>query len=138
MTRTSMETRFRTADALNLAFLQNAQKLGLQRQRHLADLVQKNSAAVGLLEQSDARIDGSGEGSLGVAEEFGFEQMIGKRGAIHGNHSGSGPAAGHMQRARGHFLAGAGFAGDQNGGAPVADQFDDLDYLTHGAAGADQ
>ena len=29
--------------------------------------------------------------------------------------------AGQVQSARGHFLAGAGFAGDQNSGAPVTD-----------------
>ena len=88
-----MGKRFRAADALDLALLQNAQQLGLQRQRHLADFVQKNRAAVRLFEQSDARVDGSGEGSLGVAEELGFEQMIGKRGAIDGDHSGRRPAA---------------------------------------------
>ena len=129
---------FRTADALDLAFLQNAQQLGLQRQRHLADFIQKDGAAMRLFEQSNACIDGSREGALGVAEEFGFEQMIGKSGAVDRNHPGRRPVARHVQRARGYFLAGAGFAGDQNGGAAVADQFDDFDYFTHRRAGADQ
>ena len=38
------------ADALELAFLQDAQQLGLQLGRELADLVEKNRAAVGQLE----------------------------------------------------------------------------------------
>ena len=38
-----------------------------------------------------------------------------------------------MQRARGHFLAGAGFAGDQNRGTAGRDQLDDFDHLRIGA-----
>jgi len=80
--------RFRTADALDLSFLQHTQKLGLQGQWHLTDLVQKNCSPMRLLEQAHAGIHGSCEGSLGMAEELGFEEMIRKRGAIHGHHSG--------------------------------------------------
>src|ERR1700677_2441404 len=43
-----------------------------------------------------------------------------------------------MQSARGHFLAGPGFAREEYGGAAVADQFDDFHYFAHGAAGTDQ
>ncbi len=38
------------ADALELAFLQDAQQLGLDGRRHLADLVEEERAAVGELE----------------------------------------------------------------------------------------
>src|ERR1700722_9566007 len=67
--------RLRTADALDLALLQNAQQLDLQRERHFTDFVQKNGASMRLLEQPHTRVDGSRESSLGVAEEFRFEQM---------------------------------------------------------------
>ena len=43
------------ADALELALLQHAQQLGLQLERHLADLVEKQRAAVGQLEAPGGR-----------------------------------------------------------------------------------
>ena len=42
------------ADALDHAVLQEAQQLGLQRQRHVADLVEEQRAAVGDLDLADA------------------------------------------------------------------------------------
>ena len=45
--------RFVAADALDLAFFQHAQQLGLHVQRHVADLVEKNRAVIRLLEFSD-------------------------------------------------------------------------------------
>ena len=41
------------ADALDLALLEHAQQLGLQRDVELADLVEEDRAAVGLLEAAD-------------------------------------------------------------------------------------
>ena len=42
------------ADALDHAVLQEAQQLRLQRQRHVADLVEEQRAAVGDLDLADA------------------------------------------------------------------------------------
>ena len=42
--------RLAAADALHLALLQHAQQLGLHRQRHIADLIEKQRAAMRLLE----------------------------------------------------------------------------------------
>ena len=44
--------RRKRSHALHFLILQNAQKLGLRGQRHVADLVQEQSAAVGVLEQA--------------------------------------------------------------------------------------
>ena len=49
-TRTSTLMRAIAADALDLALLEHAQQLGLQRDVELADLVEEDGAAVGLLE----------------------------------------------------------------------------------------
>jgi hypothetical protein len=49
---------------------QHAQDLGLEVQRHVADLVQENGAGVRLLELADALADGPAEGSLLVTEEL--------------------------------------------------------------------
>ena len=42
------------ADRLEFLVLQHAQQLALQRQRHVADLVEKQRAAIGQLELADA------------------------------------------------------------------------------------
>ena len=44
------------AHAPELALLQHAQQLGLRAQRHLADLVQEDAAAVGQLEEALAPV----------------------------------------------------------------------------------
>src|SRR5262249_24062993 len=54
--------RLVAADALERLLLQDAQQLGLQRQRHVADLVQEQRAAADLLELADALAVGAGEG----------------------------------------------------------------------------
>jgi hypothetical protein len=64
------------ADALELAFLQNAQQLGLERARDVADFVEEEGAAVRLLEAPLARLDCAGEGAAFVAKEFRFEQSF--------------------------------------------------------------
>ena len=62
-----------------------AQQLGLQAGVHLADFVEQQGAAVGLLELADAAGDGAGEGALLVAEQFGFQQVLGDGGAVDGD-----------------------------------------------------
>ena len=62
-------------DGPHLALLQHAQELGLDRRRQLADLVEQDGAAVGLAEQARARLDGAGEGALGVAEQLGLGEL---------------------------------------------------------------
>ncbi|MCY1355441.1 hypothetical protein D9M69_418610 [compost metagenome] len=71
------------AQALDLAVLQSAQQLGLDRQRQLADLVEEQRAAVGRLETPWPRLPGAGEGTLGVAEQLALGQGLGQRRAVH-------------------------------------------------------
>ena len=58
-----------------LGVLQHVQQLGLERRLHLADLVEEDRAAVGLLELADARRRRAGEGALLVAEQLALEQL---------------------------------------------------------------
>ena len=74
--------RVRVADALELALLQHAQQLRLQRRAHRPDLVEEQRALVRLLEASLARADGAGERAAHVAEELRFEQRLGNRAAV--------------------------------------------------------
>ena len=45
---------FAAADAADLAFLQEAQQMALQVDRHVADFVQEQGAAVGILDLAQA------------------------------------------------------------------------------------
>jgi hypothetical protein len=60
----------------------HAQEFRLQGRRQFADLIQKNRAAVRLLEAPDPLLVRPGEGALLVAEELAFEQVLGNRLAI--------------------------------------------------------
>src|SRR5579859_3002814 len=62
------------AHTLQLATLQKAQQLGLQGQWHLADLIQKQSAAVGRFYAPGPALYGTGEGPPGVTKQLGFKQ----------------------------------------------------------------
>ncbi len=67
---------FVIAHSLQFTALDKAQQLGLQRQRHLANLVQKERASVGSLDPSDTPLHRAGKSSAGVAEKLGFEQTL--------------------------------------------------------------
>jgi putative ABC transport system ATP-binding protein len=71
------------AQPLDFPFLQHAQQFHLDIQRHLADLVQQQGAAMGGLEAPLARRRRAGEGAAGMAEQFGFQQLLGKGRAMH-------------------------------------------------------
>ncbi len=75
----------RAADALETPLLEYAQQLGLHGQRHVADLVEENGAAVGHLEAAAALADGAGEGALLVAEQLALQKGFGQGGAVDGH-----------------------------------------------------
>ena len=64
------------ADALDHALLQEAQQLGLQRHRQVADLVEEERAAVGRLDLAQGLLGRAGERALLVAEQFALEQVL--------------------------------------------------------------
>ena len=76
-TRTSTRDLGLAADAAELALLEDAEELGLDAGRHLADLVEEERAAVGELEAARAAVAGAGEGAALVAEELALEQVLG-------------------------------------------------------------
>ena len=78
------------ADPLEFALLEHAQQLGLKGGADLADLVEEQGAAVGLLEAALAGADRAGEGALFVPEELGLEQVVGERGAVELDEGGAG------------------------------------------------
>src|SRR5439155_9877412 len=78
------------ADGRVLALLQDAQEPRLRLHRHVADLVEKERAALGLLETAGAAGVGAGEGALLVAEQFGFDEIARDRRHVDGD---EGPGA---------------------------------------------
>ncbi len=84
-TRTSSGNGSAAAEALDFAFLQHAQQLGLQAERHLGDFVEQQRAALRLLELAGVRGVRAGEGAALVAEQHGFEHVLGDRRAVDGD-----------------------------------------------------
>ena len=67
---------------LEFAGLEESQKQSLHPQRHLPDFVEENRPHVGRFELTRLVAVGAGEAALHVPEQFGFEQCLGKTGAV--------------------------------------------------------
>jgi hypothetical protein len=134
MTRTSTDTGRLPPTGRNSPFLQHPQELHLEGGRGLADLVQEQGAAVGLLEQADAVLEGAGEGAPLVAEQFRLQQVV-RQGAAVLHHEGLvGAAAGVVDGPGQEFLAGAGFAGEQDGHVEAGGPGHQVAHRVHRAA----
>ena len=92
-------------DAVELTLRKYAQQPRLQRRRHVADLVEEEGAAVGLLEPPAAELGCPGKCALLVTEELGLEQVGRKRRGVERNERLGGAWAVPVQRARDQFLA---------------------------------
>lgn len=68
--------RLVAADPVELAIGQHPQQPGLHIQRHVANLVEKQGTAVGLLEAAVADVVGAGEGPLLVTEQLRFDRNL--------------------------------------------------------------
>ena len=102
------------ADAPDLAFLDRAQQLGLRTRREFADLVEKQRAAIRLLEQARAVGGRAGEGPARMSEQFRFEEVVAERGAVDGAeaaHPSGGPG---VNRLGDEFLAGPALSEDEH------------------------
>ncbi len=117
--------------------LQHAQDLGLRVLAHVADFVEEQAAAVGLLEAADALLVGAGEGALLVAEQLGLEQVLLQRGAVHLDEVAAGARRVVVDGAGDQLLAGARFAADQDRRVAARDLLDDVEDALQRAAGAD-
>jgi hypothetical protein len=70
------------ADAADTPGLQRAQQAGLRLERHVADFVEKQGAARGLLELADLARHGAGESAFLVAEQLAFDQLVRDGGGV--------------------------------------------------------
>ena len=62
--------RLHAADTLETLLLDKAQKLGLQRRTKIADLVEKNRAAIGRFEPAGLILDRASKGASHMPEQF--------------------------------------------------------------------
>src|ERR1019366_4488542 len=61
-----------------IPILQHSEELGLQFERHIADLVQEQAPLVRLLKTPHSGLNRSREGAFDVSEQFGFQQVLRK------------------------------------------------------------
>ncbi len=138
MMRASALMTVRAADPAEFALLEHAQKLHLQLDRHVADLVEEERAAAGGLEAADAAFVGAGERAALMAEELAFEEVARDRRAVQ-RHERAAPARRvHVDGACDQLLAGAALALDEDGRVAVGEAADGLEDLLHRHAGADE
>src|ERR1035438_6297335 len=126
-----------TAEALEFALLEDAQELGLQLERNLSDFVEEHGAAVCQLKAADTLGNGAGEGAFFVAEHLTLQQAGGNGGAVELDEGALAARAQVVDGTGEEFLAGAGFAVDEDRGIGGRDGFHLLQDSIQGAAAAD-
>ena len=89
----------------------------------MPDFVEEQRALVRLLEPALPVADGAGERAAHVAEQLRLEQRLRNRAAVERDEPVRAPRAVVVNRARDDFLAGAGFAGDENRAVRSAPRF---------------
>jgi hypothetical protein len=125
------------ADPLEFPLLQDAQQLGLLGQRHFADFIQKERAALRDFKLAFLLGDGPGECAFLVTEQFAFEQRLGQRRAVDRDERRVCARAVLVNGARGHLLACAALAENQDGGISRRDAGDAVIDFAHALALAD-
>ena len=125
------------ADALDLAALQRAQQLGLQRQRQLADLVEEQRAPVGHLELARPVAQRAGEGARHVAEQLALGDRLRQRRAVDVDQRLFAPRRQGVHVLRDQLLADAGLAGDEHRQVGGGDHLDLLEQPRHRGARAE-
>ena len=129
--------RLVVADARDLLLLQHAEQLDLRAHRHVADFVEEQRAAVGVLERADPIGVGVGKGPLHVAEQLALDEVLGHGGAVEGDDPLALAGAVLVNGLGDQLLAGAAFAVDQHGGVGRGDPLQPVDHRLHLAAGVD-
>ena len=119
------------ANAEELVLRQYPEQACLKRCRHVADLIQKQRAAVGLLEAAQASPFSPCKGPALVSEQFRFQQLGGDGRCIQRDERLVGPGRILMQRPGHQFLAGAGLTGDENRHAGTGQTADRTENLLH-------
>ncbi len=126
------------ADALDFAGFEEAEQQRLHAQRHLADFVHEDGAAVGRFEQAALVAVGVGEAAARVPEELRFEERVGHRRAVDREHRRVPAPAALVDEVGHHFLAHTARARDEHLGVGPRGVLDFLLYDLQRLAPADE
>ena len=129
--------RLVAADALECLLLQHAQELGLEGQRHVSYLVEKNGTVIALLELANAAAVGPSKGALLVSEKLTLQKGLGDRGAVERQEGRLGPGAVLIDGAGDQLFPGATFAADEDRQIVGHDTSDGLVDFLHRRARAE-
>src|SRR5882724_4218577 len=124
--------RARAAQPLELPLLQHAEQFGLQFERNLPNLVQKNRAAVGHFEAADALRDCSRECALLVSEQLAFQQTRRNSRAVELDERLRAPRTQIMDGARDQFLSCTRVSIDEHGRVCRSDRLHLLQHTSEG------
>jgi hypothetical protein len=128
--------RFDAADTFEARFLQHAQELHLHVDGQLADLIEKQRAAVRELEAARLLRDRTRERALLVAEQLGLDERGRDGGGVDADERLVLARGFAVERERDELLAGAALARDEDGGRRVRDLLDHVLNLQHARRGA--
>ena len=120
-----------TADPVELALSQNAQQARLQAGRHVANFIEEQRAAIGLLEAADAAGVRACECAFLMTEQFGLEELGGNRRCVQRHKRFVRARTVVVQCPGDELLAGTGLAGDQDGHTRTGQAADRTEYLLH-------
>ena len=120
-----------TAHAVKLPVGQHAQQTGLNVQRHIADLIQEQRAAVSLFEAPLANGICAGKRPFFVPEQFGFNQVLRDRRHIQGDKRRFCPRAVAMQGMGHKLFTGPRFAVDQDADGGAGQTANNAKYVLH-------
>src|SRR5882762_389714 len=123
--------RLMAANPIESSVRQYAQQARLQLGRHIADLIQEQGAAFGLLEATPPQSLCPREGATLVPEELRFQKVFWHCRGIYCDEWLVCARAVTVQRARDELLACPGLAGDQNCGARLRQAADCAEHLLH-------
>ncbi len=124
-------------DTLNIAILQDAQQLRLQRQRQLADFVEEQRAVIGHLKFAAAVADSPGKRPFHVTEQLALRHALRQRRAVEVHQRVSRTRRSLMHRLRHQLLTGPRFAADQHVQIRGGDNLDLFFQLQHRRRQAD-
>ena len=102
-------------------------------QRHVANLVEKQDATVGGLEDSFVAADSAGKRATLVTEQLAVDECLAHGGAVDSEKRLIVSIAARVQRPRDELFASATLAGDEHRGCGVCDLVDDLTHATYRA-----
>ena len=122
----------------HLTELHDAEELGLEPERHVADLVEEQRPPVGLEEQAAARLHGARERAAHVAEELGLEQGLGDGGGVDGDERPRAAGPSRVDGAGDELFARARLAHDHGRRARGRDEVDGRLERAHGRALSDE